>query len=253
MTSFNIQDSVALVTGASKPNGIGQAIVEALIAHGASKVYATARESSQLDDLVAKHDGKVVAVRLDVTDLDSIAELPKQFPDVTLLVNNAGYLAPMSSKIDIALAQQEIQVNYIAPLALVLGFASIFDKVEKGTSDSKPTAVVNVASITSFVNFPGGETYSASKAALHSLTAAHRRAMKNSLVVGLYPGPIDTEMAHEIPLEKTAPSAVGQAVVDALKTGTEDVFPDPMSVQLYGDWKANAKALEQQMAEMAIA
>ena len=253
MTSFNIQDSVALVTGASKPNGIGQAIVEAFIAHGASKVYATARDSAQLNDLVAKHDGKVVAVSLDVTDLESIAELPKKYPDVTLLVNNAGYFSGLSSNVDIASAQMEMQVNYIAPLALVQSFASSFEMVEKGTSDSKPTAVVNVASITSFVNFPQAGTYSASKAALLSLTAAQRRDLKNSLVVGLYPGPIDTDMSHEMTLEKTAPSAVAEAVVDALKTGTEDVFPDPMSVQMHDAWKTDAKALEQQLAETASA
>ena len=67
--SFNIQDSVAFVTGTNKPNGMGRAIVDALLSNGASKVYATARRLSQLDDLVAKSNGKVVAVELDVTDL----------------------------------------------------------------------------------------------------------------------------------------------------------------------------------------
>ncbi len=72
MTSYNIQDSVAFVTGTNKKNGIGRAIVESLIAHGAKKVYATARKVSQLEELVAAHNGKVVAVALDVTDLDAI-------------------------------------------------------------------------------------------------------------------------------------------------------------------------------------
>ena len=68
MVSFKIQDSVAFVTGTNKKKGMGRAIVDALIANGASKVYATARHASQLDDLVAENDGKVVAVELDVTD-----------------------------------------------------------------------------------------------------------------------------------------------------------------------------------------
>ena len=62
MPSFNIENSVAFVTGTNKKNGIGRAIVDALIAAGASKVYATARNASQLDELVASHNGKVVAV-----------------------------------------------------------------------------------------------------------------------------------------------------------------------------------------------
>lgn len=251
MTFFNIQNSVALVTGTNKPNGIGQAIVEALLAQGADKVYATARDTDQLADLVAKHDGKVVAVSLDVTDLAAIAELPEKYPDVTLLVNNAGYLSGKSSIGDIELARKEIEVNYIAPLALVKNFAPVFEKMDAASEDSKPTAVVNVASIASLVNFTVAGTYSASKAALHSLTAAQRRDLKNSLVVGLYPGPIDTEMAREMPFEKTPPSAVAQSVVEALKTGTEDVFPDPMAVHVYEGWKADAKAME--LAQGALA
>jgi NAD(P)-dependent dehydrogenase (short-subunit alcohol dehydrogenase family) len=253
MTSFNIQNSVAFVTGTNKANGIGQAIVEALLARGAKKVYATARDASQLADVVARHDGKVVAVSLDVTDLNLIAELPNKFPDVTLLVNNAGYFSGKSSVDEIQFAQKEILINYIAPLALVQSYASTFDKVEEVAGNTKPTAVVNVASIASYVNFPLGGTYSASKAALHSLTAAQRRDLKNSLVVGLYPGPIDTDMARDLPFEKTTPSAVAQAVMDALKTGTEDVFPDPMAVQMHEGWQADAKAMEQQAAESVSA
>ena len=252
MTSFNIQGSVALVTGTNKANGIGQAIVDALLAQGATKVYATARDASQLADLVAKHDGKVVAVSLDVTDLDSIAELPKAFPDVTLLVNNAGYFSGNSSVDKIQLAHQEILINYIAPLAIVQSYASTFDKVEKVAEDTKPTAVVNVASIGSFINFPVAATYAASKAAMHSLTIAQRRDLKNSLVIGVYPGPIDTDMARDFDVAKTTPSTVGQAVMDALKTGTKEVFPDPMAVYLYEGWKADANAT-QQAAESASA
>ena len=182
---------------------------------------------------------------MDVTDLDSIAELPKAFPDVTLLVNNAGYFSGNSFVDKIQHEHQEILINYIAPIAIVQSYASTFAKVEKVAEDTKPTAVVNVASIASYVNFPLGGTYSASKAALHSLTAAQRRDLKNSLVIGVYPGPIDTDMARDIPMEKTTPSTVAQAVMDALKTGTEEVFPDPMAVYLYEGWKADANATQQ--------
>jgi hypothetical protein len=68
-------------------------------------------------------------------------------------------------------------------------------------------------------------------------------------VVGVYPGPIDTDMAENLPFDKVSPSTVAQAIVDALENGTEDVFPDPMATQLYEGWKADAKALEKQMAQ----
>ena len=56
-----------------------------------------------------------------------------------------------------------------------------------------------------------------------------------------------------MPFDKTPPSTVAELVVAALENGTEDVFPDPMAVQLYEGWKADAKALEQNLAAQAVA
>lgn len=67
-----VKDLVVFVTGASRERGIGRALVEEAIKRGARKVYATARNVSQLKDLVAKFHGKVVAVELDVTHLEQI-------------------------------------------------------------------------------------------------------------------------------------------------------------------------------------
>jgi NAD(P)-dependent dehydrogenase (short-subunit alcohol dehydrogenase family) len=254
MPSFQIQDSVAFITGTNKARGIGRAVIDALIENGARKVYATARNTSQLDDLVAKYNGKVVAVTLVVTDLDAIAALPETYPDVTLVVNNSGYFGGSNSVGDLEAAKNEFLVNYLAPLAIGKAFSSVFAKAKAVEgSDVKPTAFININSIASFVNFPIGGTYSASKAAAHSLTQAQRRDLSNTLVIGVYPGPIDTDMADGISMDKTPPSTVATEIVEALQKGTEDVFPDPTAVQLYEGWKADAKALEKQMAASASA
>jgi NAD(P)-dependent dehydrogenase (short-subunit alcohol dehydrogenase family) len=245
MPYFEIQDSVAFVTGTNKPNGIGRAIVNALLANGAKKVYATARDASQLEEIVASSEGRVIAVSLDVTDLDSIAKLADKYPDVNLVVNNAGYFSEKSTLDEIRYAQSEIAINYIAPLAIVQSFSPVLSKAATTADDVKGSAVVNVASIASFVNFPLGATYSASKAAAHSLTQGQRRDLSNSsLVIGVYPGPIETDMVARISMDKTPPSAVAKAVIEALKTGEEDVFPDPMALSLHEGWKTDAKALE---------
>eukprot|EP00522_Entomoneis_paludosa_P012631 CAMPEP_0172461730 /NCGR_PEP_ID=MMETSP1065-20121228/41563_1 /TAXON_ID=265537 /ORGANISM="Amphiprora paludosa, Strain CCMP125" /LENGTH=207 /DNA_ID=CAMNT_0013217153 /DNA_START=180 /DNA_END=799 /DNA_ORIENTATION=+ len=205
MTSINFQNQVAFVTGTNKKNGIGRAIVHALLEQGAKKVYATARDASQLEDLVSEHQGKVVAVQLDVTDTEAIQKLPTLYPDVTMVVNNAGYFGQIENSLtnDMESVQREMQVNYIAPLAIVAAFAPLLQKQASGDS-----AVVNIASIASLVNFPLGGTYSASKAAAHSLTQAQRRDLPESLVIGVYPGPIDTEMAAGIEMDKASPSDV---------------------------------------------
>jgi short-subunit dehydrogenase len=251
MPSFTIKNSVALVTGTNKPNGIGRAIVDSLLANGAAKVYATARDASQLDYLVAAHPpGKVVVVELDVTDLEAIAKLSESYTDVNLVINNAGYMAFTSSVQDVDRTFAEMQINYIAPLAIGKSFAPLFATLQSPNDQTKPSALVNINSMASFVNIPVGGTYSASKAAAHSLTQAQRRDLPSSLVIGVYPGPIDTDMAKEVPFEKVGPNTVAEALIDALEHGIEDVIPDPMAKEMYQAYKADAKAMEKNMANM---
>jgi NAD(P)-dependent dehydrogenase (short-subunit alcohol dehydrogenase family) len=83
---------VWLVTGSSR--GLGRAIAEAIIASG-DQLVATARRTSDLDDLVARGQGRVVAVPLDVTDVAAaeaaVAAAVEHFGRLDVVVNNAGY------------------------------------------------------------------------------------------------------------------------------------------------------------------
>jgi len=115
--------------------------------------------------------------------------------------------------------------------------------------------VVNLGSVASFVNFPILIAYSASKAATHSLTQATRLALKpqGTQVFGVYPGPIDTRMAEEIPFVKTLPADAAYEIVAGIEAGTEDIFPDPMSQDMGGAFLAAPKDLERRVAAMAAA
>jgi NAD(P)-dependent dehydrogenase (short-subunit alcohol dehydrogenase family) len=114
MPSFTIEGAVAFVTGANKANGIGRSIVEALLSAGASKIYATARYASELDDLVALHGEKTVqAVSLDVTNLDELDSVSTLYPDVTLVVNNSSYAGFTSSIQDVKKSLVEIMVRVL--------------------------------------------------------------------------------------------------------------------------------------------
>jgi NAD(P)-dependent dehydrogenase (short-subunit alcohol dehydrogenase family) len=247
--NFKIQDSVAFVTGTNKKNGLGRAIVDALLLHGAKKVYATARDAKQLDYLVESSNGLVVAVSLDVTDAVQISKLGELYPDVNLVINNAGYFVGTSTLEGAEKALMEMEVNYAAPLRIVQTFAK---SLKENQTETNPSAVVNVASIASLVNFPPAPTYSASKAAAHSLTQAQRRDLGNTtLVVGVYPGPIETDMSDGLPFDKVSPSSVADAIVEALMEGKEDVFPDPISQDLFKSWQDDAKAIERTVAQSA--
>ncbi|EWS52491.1 3-oxoacyl-[acyl-carrier-protein] reductase FabG [Methylibium sp. T29] len=81
---MKIKDSVALVTGANR--GLGRAFAAALLAGGARKVYAAARDPGSVTL------AGVTPVQLDVTNAQQAAALARELGDVSLLINNAGIL-----------------------------------------------------------------------------------------------------------------------------------------------------------------
>lgn len=242
---MRIEEATALVSGANR--GIGRATTEALLAAGAQKVYAAARKPDALDDLVNQHGDRVVPLTLDVTSDADVAAAADRAGDINLLINNAGVLYHTTGLGDDDLdhARTEIEVNYLGLLRMARAFAPILQHNGGG-------AMVNLASIASHVAFPILSTYSASKAAVHSITVSLRAhlAAKGTHVVGVYPGPIDTAMAEGIPFDKAAPSDVANTILRAVEQGEEDVFPDPTAQELYADARADPKQVERRAAEI---
>ncbi len=72
-------------------------------------------------------------------------------------------------------------------------------------------------------------------------------------MAGVYPGPVDTDMAAEFTIPKTSAASVAHAILDGLEEGLEEIYPDPFAVE-YGDvYAVNPKGLEQRIATMGAA
>jgi NAD(P)-dependent dehydrogenase (short-subunit alcohol dehydrogenase family) len=214
---MNIDGSIAFVTGANR--GLGAAFTEALLERGAAKVYAAVRRRP---DTIT--DPRVVPVRLDLTDPDSIVAAAQQASDATLVINNAGISTRTPILGDEAGLRQELEVNYLGPIAVSRNFAPILKANGGG-------ALVNVLSVLSWVTLPTTAGYSAAKSALWSATNALRLTLaeQNTLVVAVHVGYMDTDMAAGITTPKANPRAVADTTLDAVQVGDHEVLADDLS------------------------
>jgi len=245
MKLTKMDGAIALVTGANR--GIGRALTEALLARGVRKVYAAARNPESLGPL---RDARVVALRLDVTDPSQIHAAGTTATDVSILFNNAGVTlnSELAGANALEQARREMEVNYFGALQVLHEFSPILRRNGGG-------AWVAVGSAAGLTNVPMFPTYSASKAALHSLTQCARVLLsaQGTAVFGAYPGPVDTDMARDLTMPKAPAREVANAILDGVESGEEDIFPDSFSREFGQQFESSPKAAERQMAAMVAA
>jgi len=241
---FSASGKIAFVSGANR--GIGKAIAIELLEKGAKRVYAAARDTRSLNNLMSHYCERLVPIELDVTDASSIARAAEAARDVQILVNNAGvlHMGGFFSKDAEENMKKDFDVNVWGLLKLSRAFIEIL-------KNNRPSVIINISSVAGLGNMPMIGSYSASKAAMHSMTQGIRGelAQEDILVMGVYPGPIDTDMAKGFEMEKDSPQNVAKAIVQALVTGEEDVFPDVMSKEIGKTYMSNPKEIEKAFGE----
>lgn len=219
---MQIEGSVALVTGASR--GIGLAFVRALLAHGASTVYAGVRSP---EDFHVREPG-LVPLRLDVTDQDQIAAATERASDASIVINNAGVqTGPGLFEGSFDGARQELEVNYLGTWSVSRAFAPILAANGGG-------ALVNMLSVASWRTNNRFPSYAASKSAQWSLTNALRVALRDqgTLVVGVHVGPVDTDAMSRIDVPKVPAAEVAAKTMDAVINGEPEVLVDEITRQV---------------------
>jgi NAD(P)-dependent dehydrogenase (short-subunit alcohol dehydrogenase family) len=212
---MRIEGSVALVTGAGR--GLGRVFARALVERGAKTVYGAARDPARVTE------PGVNPVALDITDAGRVAQVAEQYPDVSLLVNNAGVLtrSPLIGAPSTDGARLEMETNYFGTLAMCRAFAPVLAANGGG-------AIVNMLSVVSWFTNPVNGTYSASKAAAWAMTNGIRieLARQGTLVVGVHSGFIETDMAAGIDAPKISPEEVARQAFDAVEARQVEVLAD---------------------------
>jgi uncharacterized oxidoreductase len=179
-----------LITGGG--SGMGRAFAHRWHDSG-NRVIVTGRRRDMLDETAHGRPNTFV-YELDITDADAIAavaeEITTAHPDLNVLVNNAGtYNAENPTrKRNMADAERMIVTNVLGPIHLT---NALIDHLTK----QKDAVIINVSSGTGFVPYPASPTYSATKAALHSYTAAIRPLLKGRVeVIEIVPPQVQTEL-----------------------------------------------------------
>jgi dihydroanticapsin dehydrogenase len=202
-----LKGKVAVVTGGG--SGIGKATSELFAQEGAAVIVAerNAETAESTAHGIAQRGGRALAIPTDVADEAGIrrmvAEGVKAFGPITLLVNNAAVF--VLNGIDATPEQwrQILDVNVMGPALVAKHVVPQMRKVGGG-------AIVNLASISSFIAQPQFVTYNSSKAAIANMTRcmALDLAPDNIRVNAVCPGavwtPIVERLCREAGLDRNA-------------------------------------------------
>lgn len=190
-----LSGKVAVVTGASK--GIGAEIAKALASEGASVIvnYASSRTGAEkVVEQIEQSGGKAFAVQADVSKQEDIvrlfAETKKTFGRVDVLVNNAGvYDFTPFENVTADFFHRQFSLN-------VLGLLLATQEAAPHFGDSGGS-VINISSTISRLAIPGASVYSATKAAVDSITRTLGAELgpRKIRVNSVNPGMVQTEGA----------------------------------------------------------
>jgi NAD(P)-dependent dehydrogenase (short-subunit alcohol dehydrogenase family) len=183
---------VWFITGCS--TGFGRELAKLVLDRG-YRAVVTARDPHKIEDLTAAHEGRALALKLDVTNKAEVAEAVKKaeatFGSIDVLVNNAGYGymgAVEESEEDEVRAM--VETNFF-------GLARMIHVVLPGMRQRRRGCIVNISSIGGLVGFPGVGYYNATKFAVEGLSEALAKevAPLGIKVLVVEPGPFRTDWA----------------------------------------------------------
>lgn len=218
---MKLDNATVLITGANR--GIGLAFAKAALARGARKVYAGARDPKTVTLPGA------TPLQLDVNSPFDIAAAVAAAGDVTLVINNAGiaqFGGLLAADAEARLRQQ-LETNVFGVLRISRAFAPVLAANGGG-------ALMNVASVASWITSPALAGYAVSKSAVWGLSNGLRNELRGqkTRVLTLQMAFVETDMTQGIASPKSTPEQIVAKALDALEAGADEVLADEMTQQV---------------------
>jgi uncharacterized oxidoreductase len=199
---MKLSRNTIFITGGG--SGIGRGLAEAFHKLG-NQVIISGRRRSHLEDVLAANPG-MTAIGLDITDPASVsratARLIAEYPDLNILINNAGIMLPdrVAGPIDDKLMVDTIATNLMGPIRIT---SALIEHLK----DKKDAVVAYTSSVLGFVPLAVTAVYSATKAAMHSYALSQRFLLREAgvRVLEIAPPWVRTDLMNSRNAEQAMP------------------------------------------------
>ncbi len=188
---------IVFITGAT--SGFGKACAKKFAANGYHMII-TGRRTERLEDLQhdieAENDVKVLPLAFDVRDMDACREavgsLPKEWRDISVLINNAGLAMGLSSIDEGDINDWDVMID-----TNIKGLLYVSRLIIPLLKKSKNPHIINLGSTAAKDVYPNGNIYCATKHAVDALSQAMRIDLLpyGVKVTAVHPGAAETEFS----------------------------------------------------------
>lgn len=187
-------NKIVLITGAT--SGIGLACARKFAENG-DKLILTGRNEHRLAELKKELDTEVITLAFDVRDREKakkyLNELPEQWQDIDVLVNNAGLALGLEPEYEGNLDDWETMID-----TNIKGLLTMTRLIVPGMVKRNSGHIINIGSVAGDAAYAGGNVYCATKAAVKALTDGLRIDVADTAirVTNLKPGLVETNFSN---------------------------------------------------------
>lgn len=189
----NLKDKIVLITGAS--SGIGESCARKF-AEAKTKLILVARRLEKLEKLAERLSVPTYLIKLDVRnqgDVEkAINELPQEWTDIDILINNAGLSRGLEKFHECKISGWDEMIDTNIKGLLYVSRAITPNMVKRGSGQ-----VINIGSIAGHEIYPGGNVYCATKHAVDAITRGMRIDLNGTgvKISTVDPGLVETEFS----------------------------------------------------------